>query len=173
MLPSLAIEPPAGEHWIHEIKFDGYRTVLVIEDGEARAFTRNRLDWSDRYRPIVEAASKLRCRSAVIDGEVVVLASLATHHVAEQHWTTNIVGSTGHLSDFLFTAWTTAPPPVVELRRRTPVRGVRRRLGACDPGSLPLAPLAFQDIAGGVSFASALPGSAGPSIRIWTVVPPR
>ena len=40
---------------------------------EARAFTRNRLDWSDYYAPVVEAASKLRCRSAVIDGEVVVL----------------------------------------------------------------------------------------------------
>jgi ATP-dependent DNA ligase len=38
--------------------------VFVVEDGEARAFTRNRLNWSDRYRPIVEAAGKLRCRSA-------------------------------------------------------------------------------------------------------------
>ena len=60
MLPSLALEPPGGEHWIHEIKFDGYRTVVIIADGEARAFTRNRLDWSDYYRPIVEAASTLR-----------------------------------------------------------------------------------------------------------------
>jgi ATP-dependent DNA ligase len=50
MLPSLALEPPAGEHWIHEIKFDGYRTALVVEDGAAQAFTRNRLDWSDYYR---------------------------------------------------------------------------------------------------------------------------
>ena len=73
MLPSLVLEPPNGEGWIHEIKFDGYRTLLVIEDGAARAFTRNRFDWSDLYRPIVEAACKLRCRSAVIDGEVVVL----------------------------------------------------------------------------------------------------
>jgi bifunctional non-homologous end joining protein LigD len=46
--PSLAIEPPAGEQWIHEIKFDGYRTVLVVEVGSAQAFTRNRLDGSDR-----------------------------------------------------------------------------------------------------------------------------
>jgi ATP-dependent DNA ligase len=73
MLPSLALEPPKGDQWIHEIKFDGYRTVLVVGDSEARAFTRNRLDWSDRYRPVVEAAGKLRCRSAVIDGEVVAL----------------------------------------------------------------------------------------------------
>jgi bifunctional non-homologous end joining protein LigD len=27
MLPSFATEPPKGEHWIHEIKFDGFRTV--------------------------------------------------------------------------------------------------------------------------------------------------
>ena len=55
MLPSLVLEPPKGDGWIHEIKHDGYRTLLVIEDGEARAFTRNRLDWSNYYRPIVEA----------------------------------------------------------------------------------------------------------------------
>ena len=47
MLPSLVLEPPKGDGWIYEIKHDGYRTLLVIEDGEARAFTRNRLDWSD------------------------------------------------------------------------------------------------------------------------------
>ena len=73
MLRSLTAAPPASDHWLHEIKHDGYRTLLVTEDGVARAFTRNRLDWSDYYRPIVEAAGELRCRSAVIDGEVVAL----------------------------------------------------------------------------------------------------
>jgi hypothetical protein len=38
MLPSLALEPPGGEHWIHEIKFDGYRTVVIIADGEGAGF---------------------------------------------------------------------------------------------------------------------------------------
>ncbi len=56
MLPSLVLEPPKGEAWIHEIKFDGYRTLLGVDDGEVRAFTRNRFDWSDYYRSIVEAA---------------------------------------------------------------------------------------------------------------------
>jgi bifunctional non-homologous end joining protein LigD len=49
---------------IHEIKFDGYRTILVVDAGYARAFTRNRFDWSDSYAPIVVAAERLRCRSA-------------------------------------------------------------------------------------------------------------
>jgi hypothetical protein len=39
-----------GDGWIHEIKHDGYRIQLVIERGKAQAFTRNRFDWSDRYR---------------------------------------------------------------------------------------------------------------------------
>jgi ATP-dependent DNA ligase len=73
MLPSLVAEPPKSGHWFHEIKFDGYRTLIVIDAGKARAFARNGLDWSDHYVTIVEAAGKLRCRSAVIDGEVVVL----------------------------------------------------------------------------------------------------
>ena len=56
LVPSRAAEPLAGSDWIHEIKHDGYRTLLAI-DGEARAFTRNGYDWTERYRPIVNAAS--------------------------------------------------------------------------------------------------------------------
>ena len=53
------LEAPAGDDWIHEIKFDGYRTLLVVGGGQARAFTRNGYDWSDSYQPIVDEAAKL------------------------------------------------------------------------------------------------------------------
>jgi hypothetical protein len=56
-LPTLVDAPPEGDIWIHEIKYDGYRTEIVIERGEARAFTRNGHDWSAKYLPIVEAAA--------------------------------------------------------------------------------------------------------------------
>src|SRR4026209_1284810 len=59
--------PRAG--WIHEVKHDGYRTLLIIERGKARAYTRNGFDWSESYLGITKAAGKLDCRSAVIDGE--------------------------------------------------------------------------------------------------------
>jgi DNA ligase D-like protein (predicted ligase) len=72
MLPSLASGPPASDHWIHEIKHDGYRTLILVDDGKVRAFTRNRNDWTARYPAIVAAAEKLRCQSAIIDGEVIV-----------------------------------------------------------------------------------------------------
>ena len=41
MMPTLVDTPPAGDAWLHEIKYDGYRTQLVIHGGEVRAFTRN------------------------------------------------------------------------------------------------------------------------------------
>src|SRR6478672_4318169 len=42
------------------------------ERGQARVFTRNGFDWTDRYPSFVRAASTLRCKSAIIDGEAIV-----------------------------------------------------------------------------------------------------
>ena len=71
-LASSVDQPPEGKHWIHEIKHDGYRSQLLVERGTARVFTRNGYDWTDRYPSIVRAAARLRCRSAIIDGEAIV-----------------------------------------------------------------------------------------------------
>ena len=62
--------PRAG--CIHEVKHDGYRTQPIVERRKARAYTRNGFDWTDRYGGITKAAAKLDCRSAIIDGEVIV-----------------------------------------------------------------------------------------------------
>ena len=71
-LASSVEKPPEGKHWIHEVKHDGYRSQVLVERGEARVFTRNGYDWSDRYPSIVRAATNLRCQSAIIDGEAIV-----------------------------------------------------------------------------------------------------
>ena len=71
-VPILSHEPPTGTGWIHEIKHDGFRTLLRIEGKDVRAFTRNGYDWSDKYQRIIEACGKLNCGSALIDGEVIV-----------------------------------------------------------------------------------------------------
>ena len=49
-LASLVDQPPEGKHWIYEIKHDGYRSQVLVERGEARVFTRNGYDWSDRQK---------------------------------------------------------------------------------------------------------------------------
>ena len=50
-------QPPQGSEWIHEVKHDGYRTLLIVEHREARAYTRNGFHWSDRYPGIVECGA--------------------------------------------------------------------------------------------------------------------
>ena len=72
MEPALIDAAPDGDPWLHEIKYDGYRTQIVIADGAARAFTRRGHDWTGRYAPIVARAARLPCRSATLDGEMIV-----------------------------------------------------------------------------------------------------
>jgi bifunctional non-homologous end joining protein LigD len=71
-VPILSAEPPTGSGWVHEIKHDGFRTLLRIDGKDVRAFTRNGYDWSDKYQRIIEARGNLSCSSALIDGEVIV-----------------------------------------------------------------------------------------------------
>ena len=72
MIPTLAEEAPAGDGWIHEVKYDGYRSQLIIEDGKTRIYTRNGYDWTAKYWPIAVASHRLPCKSAIIDGEMIV-----------------------------------------------------------------------------------------------------
>jgi bifunctional non-homologous end joining protein LigD len=71
-LASPVDQPPEGKHWIHEIKHDGYRCQVLLERGQARVFTRNGFDWTDRYPSFARAAANLKCQSAIIDGEAIV-----------------------------------------------------------------------------------------------------
>jgi bifunctional non-homologous end joining protein LigD len=63
--------PPAGQGWCHEIKFDGYRVQLRVEDGEATLKTRKGLDWTEKFGAIAKEGSALP--DAMIDGEIVAL----------------------------------------------------------------------------------------------------
>jgi bifunctional non-homologous end joining protein LigD len=63
--------PPSADGWIHEIKFDGYRIQMRIEDGEVTLKTRKGLDWTGKYPAIARSASALP--DAIIDGEICAL----------------------------------------------------------------------------------------------------
>src|SRR5262245_45786974 len=43
-LATLVATPPAGEEWLHEMKFDGYRILCRIEKGRAILLSRNAKD---------------------------------------------------------------------------------------------------------------------------------
>ena len=72
-LAALVDTVPTGARWLHEMKYDGYRTLLAVGGGRAKAYTRSGLEWSDRFSSLLGAAAKLEVTSALIDGEAVVL----------------------------------------------------------------------------------------------------
>lgn len=72
-LATLQESAPNGTGWVHEIKLDGYRVQIHVANGEAIAYTRKGLDWSDHFPEIVAAAAKLP--DCILDGEVVALAA--------------------------------------------------------------------------------------------------
>jgi bifunctional non-homologous end joining protein LigD len=51
---------PSGERWVHEIKFDGYRTHAQLRDGRPAIFTRRAYDWTLRFRTIADAPKPYR-----------------------------------------------------------------------------------------------------------------
>lgn len=72
-LAVLADKPPTGDGWVHEIKFDGYRILAMVEDKRVRLMTRNGHDWTHKFPSIADACARLKVKSAIFDGEVVVL----------------------------------------------------------------------------------------------------
>ena len=72
-LATLVDHAPAGEEWLHEVKFDGYRLIAMINKGSVRLLTRNGKDWTDKFSNIAAAFAKLKVDSAIVDGEAVVL----------------------------------------------------------------------------------------------------
>ncbi|WP_295559381.1 non-homologous end-joining DNA ligase [uncultured Hyphomicrobium sp.] len=71
-LAKLSHAPPAGDTWVHEIKFDGYRLQARIDGGTVQLLTRTGLDWTARFPSIAKALTGLKLKRALIDGEVVV-----------------------------------------------------------------------------------------------------
>jgi bifunctional non-homologous end joining protein LigD len=70
-LPTKAPTPPTGEAWIHEIKHDGFRVIARKDGATIRLYSRPGNDLTHRFPLIVEALSRLRSRSCIIDGEAV------------------------------------------------------------------------------------------------------
>jgi bifunctional non-homologous end joining protein LigD len=93
---------PTGSAWLHEMKYDGYRCLLSVGGGQAVVYTRSGLDWTDKFPEIAEAARRLQCESALLDGEIVSLDDKgATNFSALQE---AISGGGRGLSVFLFDA---------------------------------------------------------------------
>lgn len=70
-LATLVREAPAGDEWLHETKYDGYRLLCRLDSGRVRLRSRNGTDWTLRLPDIAAAARRVRSRGAWLDGELV------------------------------------------------------------------------------------------------------
>jgi len=75
MLATLADGVPAGDNFLYELKWDGFRVVCFVEAGEVRLVSRNHNDLTPMFPEVVQAVKKLGLHDAVLDGEVVALDS--------------------------------------------------------------------------------------------------
>ena len=77
-LATQADEPPTQNTWLHELKLDGYRIQARLDQsnkdgGKVQLLTRTGLDWTHRMKSVAEAVAQLPAKTALLDGEVVVL----------------------------------------------------------------------------------------------------
>jgi len=70
-LATLVDAVPAGNGWMHEIKFDGYRALVACAGDKVAVYTRSGLDWTDKFAPLAERFKALDLPPCLIDGEIV------------------------------------------------------------------------------------------------------
>jgi bifunctional non-homologous end joining protein LigD len=72
-LATFATGVPTAGRWLYEIKFDGYRLLTRIANGEPRLITRGGHDWSARMPGLQTELAQLGLKSGWLDGEIIVL----------------------------------------------------------------------------------------------------
>lgn len=71
MLASVSEKPFDDDEWIFENKYDGYRTIAVINPQQVDLFSRNELSFNANFKPIAEELKQID-HTVVLDGEIVV-----------------------------------------------------------------------------------------------------
>lgn len=86
MLCTLVDEVFDDQDWLFEIKWDGYRAISAKHAGDIALYSRNGLDFAERYAPITEALRTIK-HNVILDGEIVVVdASGRPHFELLQGW---------------------------------------------------------------------------------------
>jgi bifunctional non-homologous end joining protein LigD len=99
MLATLVDKPFDEPGWMYEVKWDGYRAIGYVNEGEAEIRSRNNKSFDEKFYPVLEALKKSGL-NAVVDGEIVVLNDKGVPDFsALQTWRSE---ADGQLAFFLF-----------------------------------------------------------------------
>ena len=73
MLATAIDKPFSREGWLFELKYDGVRAIVTIDDGRVRIVGRHGRDETQRYPELQQIAASVSANHAVLDGEICVL----------------------------------------------------------------------------------------------------
>jgi bifunctional non-homologous end joining protein LigD len=72
MLAKEVREPFSDEHWLYEVKWDGYRAIAELQKDNVRMYSRSGQSFNDDYPELIRALQDLQL-NAVLDGEIIAL----------------------------------------------------------------------------------------------------
>jgi bifunctional non-homologous end joining protein LigD len=76
MLATLSADVPAGDGWVFEVKWDGFRAIATLRGGEVDLRSRNDKSFVDRFPTVVRALERaVRTPDCVLDGEIVAVGA--------------------------------------------------------------------------------------------------
>jgi DNA ligase D-like protein (predicted ligase)/DNA ligase D-like protein (predicted polymerase)/DNA ligase D-like protein (predicted 3'-phosphoesterase) len=73
MLAQSAEEPPASDRYVYEVKWDGIRALIALDEGEVRIRSRNQHDITEKFPELLVPDRAFRATSALFDTEIVCL----------------------------------------------------------------------------------------------------
>src|SRR5215475_10896319 len=73
MLATLVDDPFSNPEWIFETKWDGFRSLCFIKNGNARFVSRNQLEMTPNYPELRNIPRQVKAKKVILDGEVVAL----------------------------------------------------------------------------------------------------
>lgn len=71
MLANTTEKPFDDEEWVFENKYDGYRTIAVINPNEVDLLSRNKISFNENFKTVADELKKID-HTVILDGEVVV-----------------------------------------------------------------------------------------------------
>ncbi len=73
MMATLVDQPPLGDPWLYEVKWDGVRGLCFIDEKRVRILSRNGNRCEQQYPELSVLPHFLKATSAILDGEIAVL----------------------------------------------------------------------------------------------------